>query len=180
MKRISKHFSLLPQHAVYDTLDTPVGMLLLTATPQGLRSILWEHEFQSAVCQAALACCEKCATHDLIIQTKQQLKEYFSGKRRAFSIPLDLAGTSFQLQVWEVLQGIPYGETLSYGEQAALLGDKNKARAVGLANGLNPVPIIMPCHRVIGSNGQLTGFGGGLESKAFLLQLEKSNMKLIC
>jgi len=179
MKRISKHLSLLPQHAVYDTLDTPVGILLLTATPQGLQSVLWEHEFQSAICQAALAYHKKCARHDIIVQTKQQLEEYFSGKRREFSVPLALAGTPFQLQAWEVLQAIPYGETLSYGEQATLLGNKNKARAVGLANRFNPVSIIVPCHRVIGGNGQLTGFGGGLESKAFLLQLEKSNMNLI-
>jgi methylated-DNA-[protein]-cysteine S-methyltransferase len=102
----------------------------------------------------------------------QQLAEYFTGVRRTFSVPLAPAGTSFQLKVWEALRDIPYGETLTYGELARRLGSAHGARAVGLANGSNPLPVIVPCHRVIGADGSLTGFGGGLPIKRALLQLE--------
>jgi methylated-DNA-[protein]-cysteine S-methyltransferase len=103
-----------------------------------------------------------------------QLDEYFAGKRQEFDLPLAPAGTDFQCQVWQGLQEIPFGETWSYGELARHVGRPKASRAVGAANGLNPIPVIIPCHRVIGSNGKLTGFGGGLETKSFLLKLESS------
>lgn len=109
---------------------------------------------------------------------QEQLNEYFSGKRTEFSIPLFYDGTPFQKQVWNILATIPYGKTMSYQEMAILLGDKNKVRAVGTANGMNKLAIIVPCHRVIAQNGNLTGYAGGLERKHYLLELEKKNAKL--
>lgn len=109
-------------------------------------------------------------------KTKKQLNEYFQGKRKIFDLPLVYNGTEFQIQTWKQLIKIPYAKTISYAEQAERIGNKNKARAVGLANGLNPISIIIPCHRVIGSNGHLVGFGGGLEKKSFLLKLEQKNL----
>lgn len=106
----------------------------------------------------------------------KQLDEYFDGKRQDFDLPLRPAGTEFQRQVWQALQQIPFGETWSYGELAKHVGTPNAYRAVGAANGINPIPVIIPCHRVIGSNGKLTGFGGGLEAKAFLLNLESPQL----
>ena len=103
----------------------------------------------------------------------RQLEEYFDGSRTEFDVPLAPEGTPFQQQAWSVLRSIPFGATMSYGEQAAALGDRKRARAVGAANGRNPIPIIVPCHRVVGSNGHLTGFGGGIESKAWLLDHER-------
>ena len=108
--------------------------------------------------------------------TIKQLDEYFDGKRQDFDLPLRPAGTEFQRQVWQALQQIPYGGTWSYGELAMHIGKPNAFRAVGAANGMNPIPVIIPCHRVIGSNNKLTGFGGGLETKAFLLNLEASQL----
>ena len=108
----------------------------------------------------------------LIKKTIQQLDEYFSGKRKNFSIPLDLRGTDFQMKVWNALQIIPYGKTVSYGQLAAITGNPKASRAVGMANNRNPVPVIVPCHRVIGSDGSLTGYAGGLELKKQLLELE--------
>ena len=109
-----------------------------------------------------------------IIQTKKQLTEYFQNKRKTFDLPLVLNGTEFQIQAWNQLLKIPYATTMCYAEQAEKIGNRNKARAVGMANGLNPISIIIPCHRVIGSNGKLVGFGGGIEKKAYLLNLEKT------
>lgn len=104
--------------------------------------------------------------------TRQQLEEYFAGERRVFDLPLHLTGTDFQVRVLEELQRIPYGQTTSYGAIAKRIGRPGAMRAVGAANGRNPIPIIIPCHRVIGSTGDLTGFGGGLDTKAALLRLE--------
>ena len=104
----------------------------------------------------------------------KQLDEYFDGSRQEFDLPLRPKGTEFQRRVWQALQQIPYGETWSYGELARYIGNPNAYRAVGAANGINPIPVIIPCHRVIGSNCKLTGFGGGLETKAFLLDLESN------
>jgi methylated-DNA-[protein]-cysteine S-methyltransferase len=106
------------------------------------------------------------------VETRRQLDEYFAGERRAFDLPLHLSGTEFQVQVLEELQRIPYGETTSYGAIAKRIGRPRAMRAVGAANGRNPIPIVIPCHRVIGSSGDLTGFGGGLDTKAALLRLE--------
>jgi methylated-DNA-[protein]-cysteine S-methyltransferase len=104
----------------------------------------------------------------------EQLQEYFAGKRQRFSLQLAPEGTPFQLRVWQELRNIPYGETISYGELARRIGKPNASRAVGTANGRNPLSIVVPCHRVIGANGTLTGFGGGLENKRTLLALERS------
>ena len=109
----------------------------------------------------------------------QQLREYFAGKREDFDLPLVLQGTPFQLSVWRNLQKIPYGKTLSYLELARKIGNPKAVRAVGLANGSNPIPIIVPCHRVIGSDGSLTGFGGGLPTKQKLLALESRQLSLL-
>ena len=112
-------------------------------------------------------------------QAVRELEEYFAGERKTFTVPLDMRGTDFQKRAWEALTGIPYGETRSYGQQAAMLGNPHAGRAVGLANGSNPVSIIVPCHRVVGSNGKLTGYGGGLHRKQALLDLERRNHRLI-
>jgi methylated-DNA-[protein]-cysteine S-methyltransferase len=109
---------------------------------------------------------------DRTAEVRRQLEEYFAGKRREFDLPLSPVGTPFELAVWEELKKIPFGETRSYGEIAAALGRHGSARAVGRANGANPIPIVVPCHRVIGADGSLTGFGGGLEAKSRLLEIE--------
>jgi methylated-DNA-[protein]-cysteine S-methyltransferase len=110
--------------------------------------------------------------HPLLRQAVRQLEEYFAGRRRAFDLPLDLRGTPFQVRVWEMLRTIPYGEISTYGDLARQLGRPGASRAVGAANGANPVAIVVPCHRVIGAGGALTGYGGGIERKRFLLALE--------
>ena len=115
----------------------------------------------------------KKGSNSVIESTIRQLDEYFAGTRHEFDVPLDAVGTEFQHSVWQVLRSIPYGETMSYGEQATVLGDPKKARAVGTANGRNPISIVVPCHRVIGANGSLTGFGGGLQRKAWLLDFKR-------
>ena len=117
-------------------------------------------------------------TRGLLDRVEAQLIEYFAGKRTTFDLPLEPSGTDFQLSVWELLRGIPYGVTTSYGELARRLGDPKATRAVGAANGANPIPIIVPCHRVVGSKGELTGFGGGIERKRWLLEHEGALMPL--
>ena len=111
----------------------------------------------------------------LLEETARQLREYFAGQRREFDLPLRLRGTAFQMQVWQALQAIPYGEVRTYGEIARAIGKPKACRAVGMANHHNPISIIVPCHRVVGAGGSLTGYGGGLENKRFLLELEKRN-----
>ena len=142
------------------------------ASAQGLRAILWPNDDPRRVPGVADA---KKGSNPVIESTIRQLDEYFAGTRHEFDVPLDAVGTEFQYSVWQVLRSIPYGETMSYGEQATVLGDPNKARAVGTANGRNPISIVVPCHRVIGANGSLTGFAGGMKAKKFLLDLEKKN-----
>jgi methylated-DNA-[protein]-cysteine S-methyltransferase len=167
--------TLLPQNCVYDAMDSPVGVLTIIASEDGLCAILWDHDLKNGSDEQLIHKLKQSATDKIIINTKQQLGEYFKGLRKVFDLPLVINGTPFQNLAWHELQKIPYAQTISYGEQAKRLGDKNKARAVGMANGLNPISIVIPCHRVIGSNGSLTGFGGGLDRKEFLLQLEKRN-----
>jgi methylated-DNA-[protein]-cysteine S-methyltransferase len=116
------------------------------------------------------------ADAEVIARSVDQLQEYFAGRRQVFELPLAPLGTPFQLKVWQLLAEIPYGQTRSYGELAKALGDANKSRAVGMANGRNPIPIILPCHRVIGSSGALVGFGGGLAIKRALLLLEAPSL----
>jgi methylated-DNA-[protein]-cysteine S-methyltransferase len=153
----------------YKHMKSPVGELKLVASDQGLAAILWENDKPNRVQLGDMA---ENKTHPVLLETEQQLKDYFAGKRNAFSVKLDFAGTEFQKQVWQALLQIPFGETRSYGQIAKQIGNPQAVRAVGSANGKNPVSIIAPCHRVIGSNGKLTGFAGGLETKAFLLELE--------
>ncbi|MFT4074320.1 MAG: methylated-DNA--[protein]-cysteine S-methyltransferase [Asticcacaulis sp.] len=156
----------------YTTFPSPVGQLTLVAGDSGLRAILWEDDDPLRV---RLDERVEDATHPVLRQTVDQLSDYFAGKRREFSLPLDFRGTDFQKAVWQALLQIPFGETRTYGQLAAQLGNPSASRAVGAANGKNPISIIAPCHRVIGGNGTLTGFAGGLEAKAYLLSLEGHN-----
>jgi methylated-DNA-[protein]-cysteine S-methyltransferase len=159
----------------FTQIESPLGPLLLAADDTGLRSIefvngrrgpahpdpVWHEDparLQEPVCQ---------------------LRAYFAGELEAFDLPLAPVGTAFQLAVWKRLCEIPYGETISYGELARRLGNPNASRAVGLANGSNPIPIVIPCHRVIGSDGKLTGYGGGLPIKEKLLALERRQLRLL-
>ncbi len=144
------------------TIETPVGYLELTSNQQFLLSVSFAETFGlSSDFQP-----------DILKGSVLQINEYFEGKRKEFSLNLQPAGTDFQLKVWEELKKVPFGETASYLDIAIKIGSKNNTRAVGLANGKNPIPIIIPCHRVIGTNGKLTGYAGGLERKKWLLQHE--------
>ena len=154
---------------VYTFVDSPVGRLTLVATDEGLAAILWENDPPSRV---PLELAAEDPTHPVLVEAERQLEEYFDGDRKAFALRLDVTGTAFQRQVWAALLTIPFGETRSYGEIARQIGKPNAMRAVGAANGRNPVSIVAPCHRVIGSTGKLTGFAGGLDAKRYLLALE--------
>ena len=112
---------------------------------------------------------------EMLDRAQRELEEYFAGRRKVFSVPLSIKGTAFQEKVWRALKDIPYGETRSYGDIAGAVGNKNAARAVGMANNKNPLPVFIPCHRVIGAGGKLTGYAGGLEIKQVLLNIEESN-----
>ena len=155
---------------VYKIMKSPVGKLKLVASDKGLVAILWENDSPRRVRLSELVPSEQ---HPVLVEAERQLGEYFAGSRKTFSIALDMRGTPFQKNVWEALLAIPFGETRSYGQLAKQLGNPRATRAVGAANGRNPVSIIVPCHRVIGSSGKLTGFAGGLETKAHLLSLEE-------
>ena len=149
-------------------IDTPIGPLTLVAGPNGLREVRFPNgRLVSAADGPARP------DHPVLAQTATELAEYFAGTRQDFDVPLDPHGSPFQLSAWQGLTTIPFAETVSYGEQARRLGHDGKARAIGAANGSNPLPVIVPCHRVIGSDGSLTGFGGGLETKAWLLHHER-------
>ena len=152
-------------------IASPVGELLLIATENGLAAILWENDDPDRV---KIDLGERNDHHPVLIETEQQLAEYFDKKRTEFSIRIDFTGTDFQKKVWNALLTIPFGETRTYGELARQLGDVKAVRAVGAANGKNPISIIAPCHRVIGASGKLVGFAGGLKNKSYLLQLERS------
>jgi methylated-DNA-[protein]-cysteine S-methyltransferase len=154
----------------YKMIESPVGKLKLVASEKGLVAILWENDSPRRVRLNELV---ENGEHPILVETERQLGEYFAGKRKTFSVHLDMRGTRFQKDVWEILLAIPFGETRSYGQLAKQLGNPRATRAVGAANGRNPLSIIVPCHRVIGSSGKLTGFAGGLETKAHLLGLEK-------
>ena len=154
---------------VYKKVDSPVGRLTLVASDQGLAAILWENDPPRRV---RLNIQAEDTAHPVLVEAERQLREYFAGQRTAFALPLDVTGTPFQKKVWSALLTIPFGETRSYGEIARQVGSPDAVRAVGAANGRNPVSIVAPCHRVIGASGKLTGFAGGLEVKARLLALE--------
>jgi methylated-DNA-[protein]-cysteine S-methyltransferase len=156
----------------YKTMVSPVGELKLVASDKGLAAILWENDDPNRI---RLGEATENAMHPVLVETECQLKDYFAGKRNAFSVLLDFKGTEFQKKVWQALLEIPFGETRSYGDIAKQIGSAKAVRAVGAANGKNPISIIAPCHRVIGANGKLTGFAGGLETKAFLLNLENNS-----
>jgi methylated-DNA-[protein]-cysteine S-methyltransferase len=151
-------------------MESPVGKLQLIASDKALVAILWENDKPQRARLDDLVANDQ---HPVLAETERQLKEYFAGKRKTFWVALDMRGTRFQKDVWEALLAIPFGETRSYAQLAKQLGNPRATRAVGAANGRNPVSIIVPCHRVIGSSGKLTGFAGGLEVKAHLLNLEK-------
>ena len=157
---------MLPQ---YKTIPSPVGQLILVARETRLAAILWENERLNRVRLGPL---EEDTQHPVLKETERQLLEYFAGQRRRFELELDFAGTDFQLRVWHALLTIPFGETRSYRDIAIQIGQPTAVRAVGAANGRNPISIIAPCHRVIGSSGSLTGFAGGLAAKQLLLSLE--------
>jgi methylated-DNA-[protein]-cysteine S-methyltransferase len=177
MKKVRGILS-LPQDAVYDEMNSPVGVLTIIASSQGLHAILWDTDRENLRYGEIINNLHQSEYNKTIVETIKQLTEYFQGKREIFDLPLMQHGTDFQLQVWEELIKIPYATTCSYAEQAEKIGDKKKARAVGMANGLNPISIIIPCHRVIGSNGRLVGFAGGLDKKDYLLELERKWKKI--
>lgn len=151
--------------------DSPVGMLTLIASDAGLRAILWPGERPPTPVTEDPA-------DPVLRATVAQLDEYFAGRRTAFDLPLDPVGSQFQQQAWSALRTIPYGSTISYGEQAGRLGDRRKARAVGAANARNPLPVVVPCHRVVASSGALTGFAGGVPTKQWLLDFERRQSKV--
>ena len=155
-------------HVHYRTMDSPIGLLTLAGTGDRLQHLRMVDQTYEPSRDGWVA--DDAAFADAVTQ----LDEYFRGDRRDFDLELDLVGSAFQRRVWEALQTIPYGETRSYGQIAAQIDAPGASRAVGLANGHNPVSIIVPCHRVIGANGSLTGYGGGLERKKLLLGMEKS------
>jgi methylated-DNA-[protein]-cysteine S-methyltransferase len=153
----------------YKVIHSPVGKLTLVASEKGIAAILWENENPRRVPLGPMA---EAPTSKLLLEAERQLGEYFGGKRKRFTVPLDFNGTEFQKSVWAALLTIPFGETRSYRAIAEQVGRPDASRAVGAANGRNPISIIAPCHRVIGSSGKLTGFAGGLEAKQYLLGLE--------
>lgn len=142
------------------TIDGPMGSLTLVVDETHLREIKWESSGRND-------------DHELLDKVERQLQEYFRGERKEFDLPLNPSGTPFQQKVWRKLLEIPFAETATYGELAQAIGNKKASRAVGAANGKNPLPIIIPCHRVIGGNGKLVGFVSGLKNKGFMLSLEK-------
>jgi methylated-DNA-[protein]-cysteine S-methyltransferase len=159
-------------NAAYKIISSPIGDLQLIAGDQGLLAIHWHnHNLKSKSLQSPTLVANE--NHPILLETERQLQQYFQGNRKSFSLQLQLIGTNFQLDVWHALLAIPFGETRSYGQLARQLGNPNSMRAVGAANGRNPIPIIVPCHRVIGASGDLVGFGGGLKMKAQLLELER-------
>lgn len=151
-------------------MASPVGTLKLVAHETALVAVLWENENPKRVRLAELI---EQTHHPILLETQKQLTEYFAGKRQQFDLPLDFEGTEFQQKVWQALLTIPFGETRSYRGIAEQIGNVKAVRAVGAANGKNPISIIAPCHRVVGTNGKLVGFAGGLDNKDILLRLEK-------
>ncbi|OLF51859.1 methylated-DNA--[protein]-cysteine S-methyltransferase [Pseudomonas chlororaphis] len=154
---------------VFKLMHSPVGQLTLVARGTKLAAILWECERENRVRLGPL---QQAEDHPVLLETERQLNEYFAGRRERFELELDFVGTEFQRKVWQALLTIPFGETRSYSQIAVQVGSPKAVRAVGAANGRNPISIIAPCHRVIGASGSLTGFAGGLQAKQFLLALE--------
>ena len=160
----------------YAHMETPIGKLLVASSEKGLVRIMLPREGKIDF----VSLLKKEYPEETLIENREknllvikQLEEYFDGSRTVFSLPLDIRGTEFQKSVWDALKKVPYGETRSYGEIARYIGKPKAARAVGNANRKNPIPIIIPCHRIIGSDGSMVGFGGGIPLKKKLLELEK-------
>jgi methylated-DNA-[protein]-cysteine S-methyltransferase len=153
----------------YEEMKSPVGKLKLVASSRALVAVLWEKERPNRVKLDQMSLDPR---HPILIETERQLSEYFAGKRAEFDLPLQPDGTEFQKKVWRTLREIPFGKTKSYLDLARAIGSPNAFRAVGAANGKNPLSIVVPCHRVVGADGALTGFAGGLETKAALLAFE--------
>jgi methylated-DNA-[protein]-cysteine S-methyltransferase len=160
----------------FSTISSPVRTLKLVATDHALVAVTWRdtHAGHVPVHEAV-----ESNSHPVLAETTRQLGEYFNGTRRQFDLPIEMLGTDFQRRVWTTLQEISYGETRSYADVAREIGQPEAVRAVGAANGRNPISIIVPCHRVIGTAGALTGFGGGMEAKAWLLALEAPQRSLL-
>jgi len=158
----------------YTTVESPVGLLLLAGDERGLRRVSFENGKRATPPQPDWK-----LDKEPFSEVIRQLQAYFRGELKEFDLALAMEGTEFQLRVWNALRAIPYGETISYARLAERIGNPKAVRAVGLANGSNPIPIIVPCHRVIGSDGSLTGFGGGLSTKKMLLELENKQLSLL-
>jgi methylated-DNA-[protein]-cysteine S-methyltransferase len=160
--------SILNENFASVVFDSPVGQLFVRAEAGQLVALSFvDARLRTTVTQAG-----DIASREIVTAVASQIGEYFAGSRTAFDVPLKFVGSSFNIRVWEELRHIPYGKTLAYGQLAKQIGEPDAARAVGAANGANPIAIIVPCHRVIGANGHLVGYGGGLERKQFLLDLE--------
>ncbi len=153
-------------------LDSPIGRLRLVATDQGLSHLLFDQQVGEDLESDGDEV--EADDHPVLAAATAQLAEYFAGRRQEFDIPLDLTGTEFQRAAWSALASVPFGETRSYRQQAEAIGRPKAVRAIGAANGQNPVPIVLPCHRIVGSDGSLTGYGGGLPIKEYLLNHEQA------
>ena len=174
LSQIQEKLGIRLNRAYYCRFESPVGSLLLAGSKAGLTLVSF-----SGGKRAGNVDSEWCEDNSVFTEVVDQLKSYFAGERKAFDLPLVLEGTEFQKKVWTSLVAIPYGETISYKTLAERVGSPKAVRAVGAANGANPIPIIIPCHRVIGNDGSLTGFGGGLPLKKKLLELESGQLKLL-
>jgi methylated-DNA-[protein]-cysteine S-methyltransferase len=161
------------EQLLYTRTDSPIGELLLTGDGSALKGLHMQEGRRPMTIRP-----EWTRAEEPFAEVVAQLAEYFDGERREFDLPLAPWGTPFQLRVWNALRAIPYGQTASYGEIARQVGVPSAPRAVGVANGLNPIAVVVPCHRVIGADGSLTGFGGGLERKRLLLDLEAGLLPL--
>ena len=158
---------------LYSTVDSPIGELLLLGDGRSLHGLYMQEGRTAITVRPGWV-----ASEEPFAAVRAQLAEYFAGRRSSFEVPLAMTGTAFERRVWSALREIPYGESISYGELARRIGKPTGARAVGLANGRNPISVIVPCHRVIGADGSLTGYGGGVERKRFLLDLEAGALTL--
>jgi methylated-DNA-[protein]-cysteine S-methyltransferase len=167
-------------HLTFSRLPTPIGELVLTASDSALTGVFFptSRRGPAPTHQAGWVEATEGPAADVLARAKGQLAEYFARMRTTFDLPLEALGSAFEHRVWNALRQIPYGTTTSYGAIARQLGDRAATRAVGLANAKNPIPIIVPCHRVVGSKGELTGFGGGLDTKRWLLEHEGALMQL--
>jgi len=157
---------------VFKVIDSPLGKLTLVASGKGLAGVLWENESPGRV---KLEPRRADPSNAILVEAERQLQKYFAGELKEFNLELDFQGTDFQKQVWNKLLSIPFGKTRSYSDIARALNNPSAVRAVGAANGRNPISIVAPCHRVIGASGKLTGFAGGLEAKEFLLRHESQS-----